>query len=331
MQIEIRKKLAPFSHLPGTSALIPRTPWEVQVFPALLRFHHLGTGQREEIPLAHTGPIEGFTVQQDLERGFIRFFGRAKEGYFCSYLKANEQGIELDGKKLPFVSLEPDPLPPQKERLSFGVHKAQNWDFIKARLDPCEIWPFWLLLAQQTPKAALHKVGSFSLLASCERASKVEIVYLWRQVLLGCIQGILSPRLFDEQYQGLFPNHEADKGISPLGLLHEGARQIRALFFLEQEGEISLLPHFPPECHAGRFIFVQTARGDQLSFEWSKKRIKKVVFSPAYTGERFFKLQKGISSFRIRSSLKDKGRQASSEKPFFCSGGSSLFLDRFSE
>jgi hypothetical protein len=328
MRIENPRKLAPFSHTPGTCALIPGTLWEAEVFPALVRLRHLVTGQRYEKILDYRGPVLGFTVQQDLEKGFLRFFGTAQQGYFCSYLKAGQEYVELDGEKLPLPIPELKP-PSSAQRLSFGVHKAQNWDFVRTRLDPCEIWPFWLLLAQQTPAAPLHKVGSYALLQACEHAQKVDAASLWRSVFMGCFQGILSPRLFDEWHQGLFPSHEADREIPAVGLLHEGARLIRSLFFAEQGQELFLLPHLPPQCHAGRFIRIKTARGDELSMEWSKKRIKKVLFRSAHTGEVLLKLQKGITSFRIRRSMKDKGQIVSSAKPFICEAGTLLYLDRF--
>jgi hypothetical protein len=66
MNLTIAEKFCPFSHTPGSSCLIPGTWWSVQAFPTRLCFSH--RDQRIEISLELTGPVELFTLEQDLEK-----------------------------------------------------------------------------------------------------------------------------------------------------------------------------------------------------------------------------------------------------------------------
>ncbi len=329
MRIKISTRFTPFSHQAGIRCLIPGTTWEAQVFPALVQFTDLAGEGIYTLPTSHQGPVEGFTVQQDLEKKQIRIFGRARNGYFCSFIQRREKKLLFDDQELP-IKLSLIPPPESKERLFLGIHKKQQWERMMERLNPCELWPFWLYLAQRTPLVTLEKMGSYCLLAACEHASKVDRIRLWRLVFLGCFQGILSPRLADENHLGLFPETQISPRHSPIGLLHEGSRLIRSLFFAEQEELIHLLPSLPPQCHAGRFLNLRTTTGDCFDLEWSKKILKKVVIHPASTHTLFLKTQKDIRHFRLRISLKDRGRKVVRDQPIYCEEGQRLFLDRFS-
>lgn len=329
MRITIKTRFTPFSHEAGIRCLIPGTTWEAQVFPTLIQFTNLAGNSTYSLPIARKGPVQGFTVQQDLEKKQIRIFGRAPDGHFCSYIKRKERKLLFDHKELP-ITLSLESPPESKERLSLGIHKKQNWQRMMERLDPCELWPFWLYLAHQIPVVQLEKLGSYCLLAACEKASKLDLISLWRSVFLGCFQGILSPRLRDENHLGLFPESTILPNHSPIGLLHEGSRLIRSLFFLEQGELIYLLPTLPPECHAGRFLGLQTTIGDRFDLEWSKKTLKKVIIHPVSTHVLSLKLPKGIHYFRLRASLKERGEKIAREELIYCKAGQRLFLDRFS-
>lgn len=327
MKIEIAQRLAPFSHEPGIFCLIPHTSIEVQAFPTLLRFKDLLGGSLYELPLPHKGPVNGFTLQLDLERARVRIFGHAQQGYFCSHIMRQDDQLLFEGAPLPF-SLPPFQVQEGGGRLSFGVHKEQDMEKMRRRLDPLELWPFWLRLSQLIPKAPLHEVGSFALLAACAQADKVDQHVLWQRVILGGTQGILSPRYTDEKHQGLFAEGPVDEKLSPLGLLHKGAELIRALFFKEEQKEVILLGKLPPECHAGRFTSLKTVRGDCFDIEWSKKSLKKAIIRPA--GEDIhLGLQKGIRHFRLRRGLKKADEKIGRDERIQCSPGETLYLDRF--
>jgi hypothetical protein len=133
--------------------------------------------------------------------------------------------------------------------------------------------------------------------------------------------GILAPRLSDG-HQGIVP--EGDYPFSPLGLLTEGSKLIRSLFFEEKENIISFLPELPPAFHAGRMVSVQTSLGDEIDFEWSKKTLRRVVFRVNVSREVHLDLQSSIKSFRI-----GKKNRMPADKLLALEAGKTLYLDRF--
>lgn len=305
MHIKIAAKLRPFSHRPGIRCLIPYSTWEAQIFPAKIFFHNLASGQREELSIPLSGPVKGFTVLQDLEKGRIEVFGKTKEGYFRNFLNADE---------LSFIQRQE--LPESQKRLSLGFHKKQDWDLIQRRGEMGEIFPFWLRLAELIPEIPLPEepIGTSQLLRQGHLALTFQAAF----------QGILCPRLQDENHLGLIPDIEVDPMISPLGLLHEGARQIEALFFKDEDDTLSFLPKLPKEFHAGRFINLKTRHGDLIDMEWSKKELKKVIIRPASTRSIRLKLQSQIHSFRVQKNSSSQRDQALELQE-----GKTLYLDRF--
>lgn len=305
MRIAIALRLRPFSHTPGARCLIPYTTWEVEAFPALLRFHNLETGEKKEVPLAIKGPLKGFTLFQDLERGRVELIRKGEDKLF------------ITPEAFPF--LEKVDLPPSTTRFSFGVHKKQDWDLVSRRCEMTEIFPFWVRLSQLIPPAALpqEKGGTLPLLEKVEDGLFFQAGF----------QGILSPRLNDERHLGI--TDETPIADSPLGLLHKGAEQILRLFFLEEKGEWHILPHLPKEFHAGRIVSLITMEGDRIDLEWSKKRIKKMVLRPTSSQTIQLVLKKGLKSFRVRKSMRQKGERVAANEPLSLKPNQTLFLDRF--
>jgi len=98
MKIKIAARYRPFSHLPGSSCLLPCTAIEVEAFPSLLRFWDLSGAERKsvgEYPLDVVGPVAQFTLQQDLEKGSVAIWGHAKNGYYFLQLTATAEGIAI--------------------------------------------------------------------------------------------------------------------------------------------------------------------------------------------------------------------------------------------
>lgn len=306
MRLVIAQKFRPFSHTPGTRCLIPLTTWEAEIYPAKIFFHNLAGGAAKEEILDVKGPVKGFTVMQDLERGRVEVFGRDQKGHFRYFLTP---------EKYPFLEKYDQHF--AKKKLFLGISKKQDWDLIKRRKDMTEIFPFWHLLSQWIPTFPLPEIGTAALL----KEKNLDLVFQT------AFQGILSPRLKDENYLGIIPDLKVPKDFSPLGILHEGARQIEDLLFL-QEGEVwHFLPSLPKEFHAGRFIHLQTREGDEIDFEWSKKQLKKVIIRPFLSRKIFLKPGRGLKSFRIRTNMRQKGKRDSQE--LFLETGKTYFLDRF--
>ncbi|HSX03495.1 MAG TPA: hypothetical protein VLG76_02070 [Rhabdochlamydiaceae bacterium] len=344
MQIKIAERLHPFSHQSGTFCPIPLTTWEVQVFPARLYFRDLQTYKELDLKLSFKGPVKNFTVQLDLEQGFVRVFGESNEGYIEYVI--DKSAIHF--KKLPVAGIlcgettvhkgASFPLPIEaistadsKERLSLGMHRSQDWELVKRRSDLKEIFPVWLRLAALIPNEKIKEipdVGTLTLLHACKKAveqnEKNQLCGLFNKVFEASFQGILSPRLSDELFLGLVAETEIPSHLSPLIILHEGAKLIRSLFFREEMEMVSFLPHLPPEFHSGRFVI-----GDEIAIEWSKKLLKKVIWKSKRDRQIILNLQRPIQSFRLRHFLKDRGIKIAKDQPFFLKAGQLTYLDRF--
>lgn len=321
MKITIAERLKPFCHLPGASCAIPWSSWEVQAFPALLKFENLITFQKLEYRLNWKGPVLDFTVELDLEKGVVWVYGRTEEGHRRVCIEMTKQGIDLifdKEKKKETLPAEGYLESSSLERLSLGMSKALDWELVRRRHDMAEVLPVWFRLGQMVPCSG-EKVGTAALLQECE---KLDAVKTYLKVFLAGFEGILAPRLTD-RYQGIVP--EGKFSSSPLILLAEGARYIRSLFFNENSQKWNFLPCLPPEFHAGRFLQLQTKAGDKIDFEWSKKLLRRVVIHPAESREVLLSAPKPLKSCRLNAK---KGRH-SLEQPLSLKAGQTIFLDRF--
>lgn len=324
--------MRPFSHQAGTCCLIPHTCWEARIYPTKIFFRNLIDNRREELNLPLKGPMKRFTVVLDLEKECIEIFGISLQGYFqYKLLIENDQLILRHKKKgehfLPFISIYKQEL--NKERLFLGIHKKQDWDLVCRRKMMEEIFPFWIRLSQIIPKVTAPEKpwGNFALLE--KGIEKKDVVDHFSLIFQTTFQGILSPRIKDENYLGVLPEETIPSTISPIGLIHEGARKIRRLFFQEDGDKIFILPGLPPEFHSGSFVAIQTSLGDHFDLEWSKKEIKKICIFPKKTRFLTLCLQKKIHSFRLKKTLKGKGERYKSTDNIEIQQDIPLYLDRF--
>src|SRR5262245_38465972 len=146
MKIKIAERLRPFSHLSGTCCVIPFTAIRLQIFPTLIRLFRYDENPLPtylgEVSLHLTGPIKDFTMQQDLEKGGIKVWGKSLEGFFRYAIFPVEDTLHLkfDRKvdctpslsytqkenefifSLPIKTFSPE----LNERLSLGNHKLQD-------------------------------------------------------------------------------------------------------------------------------------------------------------------------------------------------------------
>jgi hypothetical protein len=320
MKITIAAKLRPFSHTPGASCIIPGTCSVLQAFPTLLRI------DESEIPLALTGPVENFTLLQDLEKHCVFVFGKAKEGYFRLRIEAHDAGYEIRAEKGPLESIsvaEEVRFVPQKslERLSLGSHKAQDWDLVQRRSELKEILPTLFYLGQKVPRISLQPLSGTAQLLKFP-AERKELAGALLAFFKAGFRSILVPRLFDDQYQGLCPD-EGGSG-NPFFLLQEGVNQIRSLFFRQNDRRIAFLPNLPTPFDSGRLIGIQALGIGAIDFEWSKKTLRRVQICASTSGEVLLDLPKEIKTYRVQK----KGKQKGSE-PLLLEAGKSYLLDRF--
>ncbi len=365
MKIRIAARIHPFSHLPGAICLLPKTHLKLQIFPARVHFFLF-----EEASFLFSltwdiqGPVKDFTVEMDLEQQQIIVFGTTKSGYMRYRLRRQVDGIGVHLDKLPQESInchlshhnqtyrlsrgetlliprtfiEQQPLS-SPERLSLGMHKMQDWQLIRRRLDLKEIFPVWMRLGQITPHLSLSSSikGNLSLLQKCEKIvkeeTKQEVIPAFTQLFLAAFEGICVPRLFDTDYQGISPIERPEAGDpSPIAILTEGAALIRSLFFKETQDALSLLSCLPPDFHAGRILEAHTLLGDRIDFEWTKKQLRCISLRPHSERTMHLKMSRHIHKCRVRTSLKDRGKEHSLKEGVLLleiSPERPLFIDRF--
>lgn len=356
MRILIAERLRPFSHLPGTRCVLPGSPYQIEVYPARIFVHDLSARDPKcvaEIVLSIEGPVGNFTVQQDLETGAVRVFGQASNGYFRYGLKAasSSEGIYflLEKPGLKWKCLSSFPMmtmtqesnstsvyhPPKTDRLSLGSHKSQDWEMVKRRNNLEEVFPEWLRLGQLVPSLPLnHRSGTSLWLNECEKAIDSQPPELILRPFLNLFQtgfeGILSPRLIDSQYLGLeLPSIPHNTEGSPLAILSEGALLIRRLFIEQNGNRIALLPRLPPQFHCGRLLNVRCGEEGFIDLEWSKKVLRRAIFTASSDARIQFDFQKDLRSYRLRTSTKDSGIQCFCPSSLEIKQGTVYFLDNF--
>lgn len=329
MRITIAERLHPFSHENGTKFLLPKSSFSVQVFPAYLYFSDL-EGKRDSFSLSFDfmGPLKDFTAELDLERGAIRVFGVTKKGYMHYVLVAMEKGICLMIEKAPEgkFSCQPSYLPTlihlskgesflipfplgnflrkSQERLSLGSHKAQDWTLIRRRFELKEIFPILFSLSHWAIcKNTEENEGNYLLLEECrqkiELGEKEKIFEAFQNFILSSFEGVLVPRPYDTEHQGILSEGRTKSSLSSLPLLVRGGDLVRSLFFQERQGLIAILPCLPPQFHCGRMTGMTTSGNVIVDFEWTKKNLRRMQITSLKDGEVHFKLPKKVRSCRV--------------------------------
>lgn len=220
------------------------------------------------------------------------------------------------------------------ERLSFGSHKAQDWELIARRQDLSEILPIWFRLGQLVPKHnGIFAEGTLSLLERCRQLifqrELLEILPAFRDLFLAGFDRALSPRIEDNQYQGFqLPSVSSGNHTSPLILLTEGTALIRSLLVQNKNDGVSILPVLPPEFHCGRLLSTSCKLG-KLDLEWSKHMIRRMILIGESEGTLTFHFQKGIKQFRLRQGNADKGTIKITPANIAIQPGSTYFFDHF--
>lgn len=298
-KLEIREKLAPFSHLSGISCLVPLSDWVITAYPALLKVGAL------EFPIALTGPVKEFTVQMDLERNCVWIWGTAKEGQFRFKLSATEAGLFLlvDKAFKNGITVGKELLhrkgtlllaagghtcaisPSQVERLSLGNWKAQDWDLVGRRRNFAEIAPILFMLGQKLPSTTSASIESPE------------------HFFLAALSGLCAPTLQDAIYAGLPPFTG-----TPIAFLRATYETIRAYLIRD----FAILPNLPSAWDAGRVLGLQTAYGT-IDVEWTKKQIRRMIFIPSHSFDVAFQFPKEITSYRCNGQRLTKGATFSVE------------------
>lgn len=330
--------------------LVPGSGQIVRLFPSRIEFANHGC-----VDLEIEGPVVDFTVQQDLERGYIKVWGHAANGFFryCLATTDNNQ-VLLTAEKVPgshltikaagwqmwqegiassAVALQAKQsvvfgdtgnagqcfVPADLERLSLGIDKAQDWDKAVARLDLAELLPFWFRLGRLTPFNGTVKNSGTTALLSTE--------FPFENLLRVGFDGLLCPRLTDTDHQG-FDLPVPVEGEDPLALLHAGAKLIRQLFLTQDGHAISVLPALPSELHRGRFLNMACSFG-VLDIEWSKKLIRRMRLTCHESCQATFNFQNALKDYRFRQGSKDAGRTVQNGATVSLQAGKEYLFDHF--
>ncbi len=331
MHIDIALRFKPFSHLPGTTCLIPGTQWRVQIFPTFARLIS-PSGKEVRHAFSHQGPLEDFTVVQDLEKNEVRMFGKCAGKYIRYILRSQEGTISLfEDKKDPLLLVKTPVFAqnPNKERLSMGIHKKQDWEGMRRRLDMAEILPIWFSLGKRTPCDAQNPAGSAKLLEECQSllSNRHLLETRFRHLFLAGFSGLFDPRIHDPEHQGILSDQPVEDLHGSLQLLSGGAKLIRAMFFSQEQNTWLLLPCLLPSFHAGRFVDIETQEKDLLSLEWSKGLLRRVIIHPSSDHSVVIDWPKELRHCRMRAN--EQMRPFQRGETLELKKGQPIFLDCF--
>lgn len=348
MKISIFQKEMLFSLKPNTSFLLPNTSFKATLFPTRLDLEDLEGDNRVSISWITDGPVKKYKAELNLEKERIEISGNSLKGYFRFILKAQENKIILICQRGPdrgftyfFNKKEKTLLPKESlilvdsvktrvstfEKLSFGMHKALDVHKIDDRKDLKEIFPIWYSLYQKILSEKIsHREGVAKLLNFPDEKKALEERF---QDLFEAGFRTFVPELMD-QYQGyLDPRETILKDASPLILLKEIGQKIRSLFFVQEESHFILLPKLLQPFMCGRLLHINCLGYGKMDFEWSKRRLAKIIYYPDNTKTIHIHPSKDIKSFRIRTYRNDKGRVIYPGDSIVISEKKPLYFDRF--
>ncbi|MBJ7449155.1 MAG: hypothetical protein JHC93_02215 [Parachlamydiales bacterium] len=329
--ITIAERFSPYTHQLGARALIPGTVFSIRAYPAriIIEEWYLD-GNNVVYDSEAMGPLDGFTLQQDLEKRCVFLLGKRDAKNLIWKFEATADGIVLTKNKQPelIVKKKIKTISPLKERLSLGSHKAQEWERLILNQDVATLLPLWLKLGQMTPHCSSENMcsGTLSLLNECQESTHTSVIDSLMTLLKVGFRSILFPVLDDDLFHGLTTAN--CHNVSPLILLHKGSKLIRSLFIKEDVDQIYLLPSLPPKFVAGRMTDVDLSNCC-LSMEWKKKQINKLEVQAKTNCSLLFKFNKKVSSFRVKKQRHEKGTTHSVDLPLEIQEGTTLFLDRF--
>ncbi len=308
MKITISDRFRSFSHKAGHEVLVPGTLVALQVFPTELMWGFLG-GEKRSLVLDLKGPMDPFTVEQDLEAKLVRIYGESKQGYFRMSVKRTASGeLMLHFEKTPvggiFTTYQKDvvcffsgdvfPLGLMEtkqlisqERLFLGISKQKEWERIRDRQDLREILPLWHALGRTIPLEKEERKFFPVLEEAIHKREKQTVSDLLISTYLAHFSAGFFPRKEDWEKQGISPLVD-----SATDLLPRGSDSIRSLFFQEKEDEWCVLPCLLSQFASGKMTGIQTKTGCKIDFEWTKHRLRKMKVSVPQEQEIRWHLQK---------------------------------------
>ena len=131
-------------------------------------------------------------------------------------------------------------------------------------------------------------------------------------------------------HQGIeLPKIVAGENPSPLAILSHGSNLIKSLFVQVKGNEIMLLPAAPAEFHAGRFVDVLCGDWGLISFEWTKKAVRRVLLVARKDVSITLKARGDQKSCHMKVSTKDRGIVYNLGESIALTEGRSYWFDNF--
>lgn len=344
MKITILKKEILFSHKPGVCYMVPGTSFFVKIYPTRIELENLEGEERIIFNWMTEGPVEKFIARLDLENERIEISGKTLGGFFRFLVFVKEKNIILFSAKTPEkgiffetlgnVSLKEEIVLVKnisvcistKEKLSFGMHKALDVSMLEERRDLKEILPLLFSLSQKVLiEGDSHRQGMAKYLEFPEEKKALEKRFC--DLIRGGFSSFI-PKLKDD-YEGYLSYKETiEDKASPLILLKEIGKKIRSLFFCQEKNHLYVLPKLFKLFNCGRMIGIDCQGLGTMDFEWSERRIRKVIFYPKIIGEIVLH-PKETRSFRLRYRRGDKGKRVTPGEKIIIKEKKTLFFDQF--
>ena len=313
--ISIREDFRLFTHQPGKQSVIPRSKAWMRVYPCLIEICTENETLSLELDL-HL--VKDFTHLLNIEKGRVEVFGQAKEGYFHLWFFARNGEVVLSlkrGKSLLFkmhsqeVCLNKgDEVALLKtttinevsclEKLSFGCYKKplleKNMN-VDAKL---------FLLAQQMPEE--------------------NIVSLDDEKIKALLVDLCAPQTCDKYHQGLGLGSIAFDRFS---LFSTVKKRVREALFIEHEDRIDILKGGKTLPIAGRVVGIK-GDGFKIDFLWRKNKIIRCVIHPEIDGKKRLNFARCEKRYRIKTSLRSKGKFVDADAFIELKAGQKVFIDR---
>ncbi len=305
--------------------MVPCSTWAVEAYPTEIRMFR--NEESASLQLDLTGPVEGFTIEQDLEKNVVRVFGTAKEGYF-NFEIAHIENIVLitlkRGNLIPyhfagkkgvlekdqFLEIQTDAafVSNHIERLSLGVNKKLDWDLVHRRCELKEILPLLFFLGQKGESSNVD----------------LKVPVLDNSFIKHHFQNMLFPNRSTDKRLGL-DIKEMPVEVSLSIILFKTYESIRALFIKEVDDNILI---DTAQFVSGRMIGIKTSKAI-IDIEWTKRKLRKLKITPIQSGPLSIIWPKDVDSFRLKHRPQEKGKMLQSSDEIILVFGQITYLDKF--
>ena len=277
MTITTALRFKPYCLEKKVEALIPGTLLGAEIYPSFLRIFHVLTSETLfQKEFFEFGPLQKFTVFQDLENNRIEVTGCSRAGFVRYFIHPGKIWFQKGGSEQ--FTFPCEKLPEKKKaHLSLGCSKAQDATLILRRMNVEELVPIVYELSQSIGAIEPYPLD------------------------IETFMDFLSAGLRSLFYPAAIPYQGIQLPAPALSLLKGSELFIRELFFREHDGTWLFLPALLKEFHEGRLVSLMTQAGHQISIEWTKKSIRQVEILPVEDSHYQFKFSNDIQRFRLRA------------------------------